>query len=111
MLGQLDLVIGAVHSRFDLPRARQTRRLLTAMDHPHFTLLAHPTTRELDKRPPMEADWLKIIRHARDRGCFLELDSQPDRLDLPDNWCRVAKEEGVPVAIDSDARSVRDLDD
>jgi DNA polymerase (family 10) len=111
VLGQLDLVIGAVHSHFDLPPAKQTARLLRAMDHPHFTLLAHPTTRELGKRPPMEADWLKVIRHARGRGCFLELDSQPARLDLLDTWCRVAKEEGVRVAIDSDAHSVQGLDD
>jgi DNA polymerase (family 10) len=111
VLGQLDLVVGAVHSRFDLSSAKQTARLLKAMDHPHFTLLAHPTTRELDRRPPMEADWLKVIRHARERGCYLELDSQPDRLDLLDTWCRVAKEEGVLVSIDSDAHSIHDLDD
>ena len=111
VLGRLDLVVGAVHSAFDLPPAKQTARLLRAMDHPYFTILAHPTTRELDKRPPMEADWLRIIRHARERGCYLELDSQPDRLDLLDTWCRVAKEEGVLVAIDSDAHCVHDFDD
>ncbi len=100
-----------MHSRFDLPSARQTARLLKAMDHPHFTILAHPTTRELDKRPPMVADWLRVIRHARDRGCHLELNSQPDRLDLLDTWCRVAREEGVLVAIDSDAHATHDFDD
>lgn len=111
VLGRLDLVIGAVHSQFDLPAAKQTARLLKAMDHRYFTILAHPTARELDRRPPMEADWLRVIRHARERGCFLELDSQPDRMDLLDTWCRVAKEEGVLVAIDSDAHSVHDFDD
>jgi DNA polymerase (family 10) len=109
VLGQLDLVVGAVHSHFDLPAARQTRRLLAAMDHPHFSLLAHPTTRELDKRPPMEADWLRIIRHAKARGCHLELNAQPERLDLLDVYCRMAREEGVLVAIDSDAHSVHDF--
>ena len=111
VLGQLDLVIGAVHSHFDLPSAKQTVRLLKAMDHPHFSILAHPTTRELDKREPMEADWLRVIRHARQRGCFLELNSQPVRLDLPDTLCRTAKEEGVLVSVNSDAHSVHDLDD
>jgi len=111
ILGQLDLVIGSVHSQFDLPPAKQTRRLLKAMDHPHFSLLAHPTTRELDKRQPMDADWLRIIRHARRRRCFLELNSQPARLDLPDTLCHVAKQEGVLVAINSDAHSTQDLDD
>ena len=110
VLGQLDLVVGAVHSRFDLSRARQTRRLLTAMEHPHFTLLAHPSTREIGKRPPIQADWLRIIRFARERGCFLELNSQPDRLDLLDTWCHTAKDEGVLVAINSDAHSREDLD-
>ena len=84
LLGQLDLVVGAVHSQFDLPPARQMKRLLAAMDHPHFTLLAHPATREIDKRPALELDWLKLIRHARQRGCFLELNAQPERLDLFD---------------------------
>ena len=111
ILGQLDLVVGAVHSHFDLPPARQTRRLMKAMAHPHFSLLAHPTARDLDKRPSMDVDWLRVIRHARQRGCFLELNSQPVRLDLPDTWCRVAKEEGVKVAINSDAHSIEDLDD
>jgi DNA polymerase (family 10) len=111
VLGRLDLVVGAVHSRFDLPSARQTARLLKAMDHPHFTVLAHPTTRELDKRPPMDADWLRVIRHARDRGCYLKLDSQPDRLDLLDTWFRVAKEDGVLLSVSSDAHSTHDLDD
>lgn len=111
VLCRLDLVVGAVHSQFDLPPARQTARLLKAMDHPCFTILAHPTSRELDKRPPMAADWLRVIRHARGRGCYLELNSQPDRLDLLDTWCRVAREEGVLVAIDSDAHSVHDFDD
>ncbi|MDW8324481.1 MAG: DNA polymerase/3'-5' exonuclease PolX, partial [Burkholderiales bacterium] len=111
VLGQLDLVVGSVHSQFDLPPAKQTARLLRAMDHPHFSILGHPSARELQRRPPMQADWLRVIRHARARGCFLELNSQPDRLDLTDTWCRVAKEEGVLVAINSDAHSVHDLDD
>ena len=110
VLGQLDLVVGSVHSGFDLSRAKQTRRLLKAMDHPHFTLLGHPTTRELGKRPPIQADWLRIIRQARQRGCFLELNSQPKRLDLPDTWCHVAKDEGVLVAISSDAHSRQGID-
>jgi DNA polymerase (family 10) len=108
-LAQLDLVVGAVHSRFDLSRARQTERILRAMDHPHFTLLAHPGGRLIDKREPYDVDMLRIIRHAKQRGCFLELDSQPDRLDLLDTHCQSAKEEGVLVSIDSDAHSTFDF--
>ncbi len=111
VLGKLDLVVGAVHSHFELPPARQMKRLMRAIDHPHFTLLAHPTTRQLDKRPALELDWLRLIRHVRERGCFLELDSQPDRLDLIDIYCRMAKEEGVLVAVNSDAHRVEDFGD
>ncbi|HEX8962216.1 MAG TPA: DNA polymerase/3'-5' exonuclease PolX [Rhodocyclaceae bacterium] len=109
VLARLDVVIGAVHSHFDLPPARQTARILKAMDHPHFTMLAHPSGRLIDERAAYEADMARIVRHARERGCWLELDSQPDRLDLDDHWCKAAKEEGVPVSIDSDAHGVRDF--
>jgi DNA polymerase (family 10) len=108
-LERLDLVVGAVHSRFDLSRARQTERILRAMDHPHFTLLAHPTGRLIDKREPYDVDMLRIIRHARQRGCFLELNAHPERLDLLDSQCQTAREEGVLVSINSDAHSTFDL--
>lgn len=108
-LARLDLVIGAVHSHFELPRRRQTERILRAMDNPHFTLLAHPSGRLIDSREPCDVDMLRIIRHARQRGCFLELNAQPERLDLVDTHCLMAKEEGVLVAIDSDAHSREDL--
>jgi DNA polymerase (family 10) len=110
VLGRLDLVIGAVHSHFDLSRAKQTQRILKAMDHPHFTILAHPTGRLLMQRPAYDVNMLRIIRHARARGCFLELDSQPSRLDLQDIHCQTAREEGVLVSIASDAHSTLDFD-
>ena len=109
ILARLDLVVGAVHSRFDLPRARQTERILRAMDHPSFTLLAHPTGRVLEQREPYDVDMLRILRHARARGCFVELNAHPERLDLIDSHCRMAKEEGVLVSINSDAHSVLDF--
>jgi len=105
VLGRLDLVVGAVHSRFHLSRAKQTQRILRAMDHPHFTLLAHPSGRLLGKREPYDVDMLRIVRHAKDRGCFLELNAHPERLDLLDSHCQMAKEEGVLVSINSDAHS------
>ena len=109
VLARLDLVVGAVHSRFDLSRARQTERILRAMDHPHFTLLAHPSGRLIEKREPYDVDMLRIIRHARQRGCFLELNAHPERLDLLDSHCQSAREEGVLVSIDSDAHSTFDF--
>ena len=108
-LARLDIVIGAVHSRFDLPRAHQTERILRAMDNPYFTLLAHPTGRLIEKRAPYDVDMPRIIRHARQRGCYLELNAHPERLDLLDTHCRIAREEGVLVAINSDAHSREDF--
>ena len=109
VLGRLDLVVGAVHSQFHLSRAKQTARILRAMDHPHFTILAHPGGRLLDKREPYDVDMLRIIRQAKSRGCFLELNAHPERLDLLDSQCRMAKEEGVLVSINSDAHSTFDF--
>ena len=109
VLGRLDLVVGAVHSQFHLSRAKQTERILRAMDHPHFTLLAHPSGRLIEQRDPYDVDMLRIIRHAKSRGCFLELNAHPDRLDLLDSQCQMAKEEGVLVSINSDAHSSFDF--
>ena len=105
VLGRLDLVVGAVHSKFDLSRTKQTERIIRAMEHPYFTLLAHPTGRLLEKRAPYDVDMLRIIRKAKNRGCFLELNAHPERLDLLDTYCKMAKDEGVLISINSDAHS------
>ncbi len=110
VLARLDLVVGAVHGHFELSREKQTERILRAMDHRHFTLLAHPTGRLIQQRAPYDVDLDRIIRHAAERGCFLELNAQPRRLDLDDLACMKAKEAGVLVAIDTDAHSENDLD-
>lgn len=109
VLARLDLVVGAVHSLFDLSRAKQTARIMRAMDHPYFSILAHPNGRLFGTRGACELDMERIIRHARERGCFLELNSQPDRLDLFDLQCRQAKDAGVPVVISSDAHRGADF--
>lgn len=109
VLARLDLVVGAVHSKFDLSRAKQTERILRAMEHPHFTLLAHPTGRLIEQRAPYDVDMLRIIRQAKNRGCFLELNAHPERLDLLDTYCQMAKDEGVLVCINSDAHSSFDF--
>jgi len=109
VLARLDLVIGAVHSAFALPRRKQTERILRAMDHRYFTLLAHPSGRLIGSREPYDVDMLKIVRKAKSRGCFLELNAQPDRLDLHDIHCQMARDEGVLVSINSDAHSTLDF--
>ena len=109
VLARLDLVVGTVHSYFNLPLEKQTERILRAMDHRYFSMLAHPTGRLIDEREPYQVDMTRIIRKARDRGCFLELNSNPRRLDLYDIYCQVARAEGVLVSINSDAHSINDF--
>ena len=111
ILARLDLVVGAVHSKFSLSREQQTERILRGMRHPYFTILAHPSGRLIEERPPYDVDMPRIIRAARERGSFLELNAHPDRLDLSDVHCRMAKEAGVLVSIASDAHRTSDLDD
>lgn len=108
-LSRLDLVVGAVHSHFRLSRQQQTERILRAMDHPYFTILAHPTGRLIDERAPYDVDMSRVIRHARERGCFLEVNAHPIRLDLADTDCQAAKEAGVMVSINSDAHRTLDF--
>lgn len=110
LLRRLDLVVGAVHQAFTLSRARQTTRLLRAMSHPHFTVLAHPTARLLGERAGIDLDLRTVLAHACERGCFVEMNAQPDRLDLDDNGCRLARDAGVLVAVSSDAHRAGDLD-
>ena len=110
VLGRLDLVVGAVHSRFNLSNRRQTERIMKAMDHPHFSILAHPSGRLIGRREPYDVDMLGIIRKARERRCFLEINAHPERLDLTDIHCRMAKEEGVLLAVNTDAHSMLDLE-
>lgn len=110
ILSRLDLVVGAVHHLFDLPRAKQTARLLRAMEHRCFSVLAHPTGRLLNERAPSDIDLPRVIRAARQRGCFLELNAHPERLDLDDVACQMAKDEGVLVSISSDAHSALGFD-
>lgn len=110
VLGGLDLVVASVHSHFELSRKQQTERVLRAMDRPHFTLLAHPTGRLLGERDAYDIDLERVIRKARERGCFLELNANPQRLDLTDIYCQMAQAEGVLVSINSDAHRTTDLD-
>jgi len=109
VLGQLDIVIAAVHSALKRPRDEMTRRILKAMDNPHVRLIAHPTGRLLGKREPSELDMEAVLKRAAETGVGLEINAQPDRLDLDDRDCRRAQELGVKVAIGTDAHDADSL--
>jgi DNA polymerase (family 10) len=109
IIERLDLVLCSVHSKFNLSSQKQTERIIRAMDNPFFNILCHPSGRLINERPPYEVDMEKVIRAAKERGCFLELNAHPDRLDLNDIHCKMAKDIGVKVAIATDAHRIDDL--
>lgn len=110
ILRDLDLTVCSVHSRFTLPPQVQTERVLRAMEHASFRILGHPTGRLLLRRKGHPLDVDRLILAAKDLGRILELNSQPDRLDLDDQACRRAKQAGVMISISSDAHGVHELD-
>lgn len=109
MLASLDLVVVSIHSALGLSRTDQTRRVLEALAHPAVDILGHPTARLLGKRPPMALDLEPIFRAAAAHGVILEVNAQPDRLDLDDVAVRAALEQGVKLAISTDAHSTAEL--
>lgn len=110
LLRRLDLAACAIHQRFGLSRQRQTELVLRALESPYCTILAHPTGRLLNEPELYELDLERVMKAARERGCFLELDARPERLDLNDVHCKLAKESGVTVAISSAALTSAELD-
>ena len=109
-LALLDVVVVSVHHKFNLSLEQQTQRVLRALENPHVTILAHPTGRLLPDRPPFEIDMPAVLAKAKERGVAIELNANPYRLDIDDKTCRLAKEAGVPVAIDSDTHALSDLE-
>jgi DNA polymerase (family 10) len=110
LLDDFDVVIATLNDALNLPRTKQTQRLLRAVANPRIHMLAHPAGRRLSGQTGYEVDVPRVIRAAREYGCILELNAQPDRLDLPDVYCRLAKDEGVLVAINSDAHDSTEFD-
>lgn len=105
ILARLDFRICSVHYYHHLSQERQTERILRAMDNPLCTIIGHPTGRLIGKRRAIELDMPRILAAARDTGCVMEVNAQPDRLDFNDLHCRMAKELGVKVAISTDAHN------
>ncbi|EPB99986.1 hypothetical protein L861_08470 [Litchfieldella anticariensis FP35 = DSM 16096] len=105
ILQRLDLRVCSVHSHFGLSRDKQTRRLLRAMDNPCFNILGHPTGRLIGSREAYPVDMERVIDHAKENGCVLEINAQPQRLDLDDVYCKIACEVGVKLAISTDAHT------
>lgn len=109
LLRELDYTVCSIHSRFGLNREQQTERILRAMDNRYFNILGHATGRLLLKRPGYEVDMDRLIAHAKASGCFFEINSSADRLDLPAEYARAARQAGVKIAVTTDAHSTREF--
>ncbi|MEV6931799.1 DNA polymerase/3'-5' exonuclease PolX [Dactylosporangium sp. NPDC051485] len=109
-LAGFDLCVASVHSHFAQPAGELTRRLVRACENPYVTVLGHPSTRLIGKRPPLDADFDAVFAAAARTGTVLEINSFPDRLDLPDELILRAKRHGVRFAIDTDAHATVHLD-
>ncbi len=110
VLRELDYTVCSIHSRFGLGKEQQTERILRAMDNRRFTILGHATGRLLLKRPGYEIDIDRIVVHAKQNGCFFEINSSPDRLDLSAENARLANVAGVKIAISTDAHSTGEFE-
>ena len=109
LLERLDLVVASVHAKFDLGAAKQTDRIIRAMDNPLVSVIGHPTGRLIGERGPYPLEMERLLDAAAARGCALEVNANPVRLDLDDVHCRMAAERGVLVAISTDAHSTGGL--
>jgi len=106
-LATRDWVVASVHSGFD---KSPTERVLAAMESPYVTCIGHLTNRKIGKRAPAAVDVERVIEKAIETGTFLEINSQPDRLDLTDVHARAAREAGLKLVIDSDGHQLSALD-
>jgi len=111
ILAELDVVVVSVHSLMDQDRKTMTDRVIRAMRHPSVDILAHPTGRRINRREPFELDVEAMLEAAAELSVAVELNANPNRLDLNDVHVHRAKELGVPVVISTDAHSPRGLAD
>ena len=104
-LAGFDLCVASVHSLFSQDQATMTRRFIRACENPYVTIIGHPTTRLINRRPPVDADWDAVFEAAAGTGTAMEINAFPDRLDLNDELILRARGHGVRFAINTDSHS------
>jgi DNA polymerase (family 10) len=105
-----DIVGASIHQSYRQSPEKLTERAIKALTNPSVDILFHPTNRLIGRREGNPIDLPKVIRAAKEEGKMLEIDGSPSRLDLDEIWARRAMEEGVKIAIDSDAHSTGELE-
>lgn len=108
-LKDLDMVIASVHSAFRQDKKVMTERIITAMHNEHVCIIAHPTGRQINKRQGYDLDWKKVFKASADTGTLLEINGQPERLDLSGPMVRAAIEAGCILSIGTDAHNTPSL--
>ena len=110
LLKELDYTVCSIHSKFSLNKTAQTERLMRAMDNRFFNILGHATGRRLMKRIGYEVDFERVLEHAKQNGCFFEINSSPERLDISATNARLVVRAGLKIAINTDAHAIREFD-
>lgn len=110
VLGSLDVVVASIHSAFGRSQKEQTKRVISAMQHPHVHIIGHLTGRLIGQREGVDLDLEAVVKEAARTGTALELNAQPQRMDITDVLCRMAKDVGVRVAIGTDTHVIQNLD-
>ena len=110
ILKECEVVLGSVHSRFNMEEGEMTKRIIRAIQNPCVHILAHPTGRLILEREPYKVNLKEVIQAAVDYGVVLEINAYPDRLDLRDVDARMARDLGARLAISTDAHSAQQLD-
>ncbi len=110
VLAGFDIRVASVHSHFDQPRDEMTRRFVRACQNPYVNVIGHPTARRIGRRPGVDVDLAALFRVCAETGTALEINSHPERLDLPAEHIRAARDAGVKFAIDTDAHAIGHLD-
>lgn len=110
ILKELDIVVASIHSGFRQSREQLTKRLLSAIENPYVTIIAHPTGRLIGERDAYDVDIEEVFKRAREKGKAIEINSYPLRLDINDVQAKRAKELGIPIVISTDTHLINQFD-
>lgn len=105
VLKKLDIVVASIHRAFKMPADKMTKRIVNMLENKNVDIFGHPSTRLINTRAPIDADWKHVFQIAADRGVVMEVNASPERLDLKDVHIRQALEAGCKIAINTDSHN------